>query len=59
VTLKVTRDGRAVTSITRVLRRGAGTLTWVPPRRGAYSVQVSARDLANHTTTIRTTVRAR
>ena len=59
VTLKVTRAGRPVATVTRVLGRGAQTLAWTPPRAGTYRVEVSARDLANHVTTIRATVRVR
>ena len=58
VTLKVTRRGRVVANVTRVLGRGAHTLSWSAPGRGTYRVQVSARDLANNVRAIRTTVRA-
>lgn len=58
VTLRVTRDGAPVATLSRVLGRGAQTLAWVPPRPGAYAVEVEARDLMNHRTRIRTTVKA-
>jgi hypothetical protein len=59
VTLKVTRGGRAVATVSRVLGRGAQSVSWVPPRAGSYRVEVEARDLNNHRTRIGTTVRAR
>jgi hypothetical protein len=58
VTLRVTRDGRPVATVTRVLGRGARSLAWVPPRAGEYAVEVEARDLVNHRTRIQTTVKA-
>jgi hypothetical protein len=58
VTLKVTRGGRPVATVTRVLGRGARSLAWIPPRGGEYAIEVEARDLVNHRTRIRTTVRA-
>jgi hypothetical protein len=59
VTLKVSRNGRRVATVTRVLGRGARSLGWVPPRSGSYRVEVQARDLMNHYTRVATTVRAR
>jgi hypothetical protein len=59
VTLRVSRAGRPVAAVTRVLGRGARSLGWVPPRAGTYRVEVEARDLVNHRTRIRTVVRAR
>jgi hypothetical protein len=37
VTLRVTRGGRPVATVTRVLGRGARALAWVPPRAGTYA----------------------
>jgi len=59
VTLKVTRAGRPVATVTRVLGRGARSLAFVPPRGGTYTVEVEARDLVNHRTRVRTRVKAR
>jgi len=58
VTLRVTRGGRPVATVTRVLGRGARSLVFVPPRAGPYAVEVEARDLVNHRTRVTTTVRA-
>ena len=35
-----------------VLPRGLRTLTYAPPRRGRYTVQVQAVDLLNHYTRV-------
>jgi hypothetical protein len=59
VTLTVTRNGRRVANVTRVLGRGAQTLAWSPPGKGTYRIQVSARDLASNVGTIAKTVRVR
>ena len=59
VTLRVTRNGRPVATVTRVLGRGARSLGWVPPRAGTYRVEVQARDLVNHYTRVRAGVRVR
>jgi hypothetical protein len=59
VTLRVTRDGRPVATVTRVLGRGARSLAWVPPRAGTYRVEVEARDLVDHRTRIADDVRVR
>jgi hypothetical protein len=59
VTLRVRREGRLVTSLTRVLGRGTSSLTWLPPRRGTYTVQVQAVDLVNHYTRVERTVTIR
>ncbi len=56
VTLRVTRGGRPVATVTRVLGRGARSLAFVPPRAGEYAVEVEARDLVNHRTRMRTTL---
>ena len=58
VTLKVVRGGRVVANVTRVLGRGARSLSWVPRSRGSYRVEVQARDLASNVSSIATTVRA-
>jgi len=59
LTLKVTRDGRPVATVSRVLGRGARSLAWVPPRPGSYRVEVEARDLVGHRTRIAAAVRVR
>ena len=59
VTLRVRRNGRLVTSYVRVLGRGTRALTWVPKRRGEYTVQVQAVDLVNHYSRSERTVRIR
>lgn len=59
VTLTVTKDGRRVATVTRVLGRGAQGLGWSPPGRGTYRVQVRARDLASNVGTITKTLRVR
>ena len=59
VTLRVSRGGRPVATVVRVLGRGARSLGWRPPRAGRYAVRVEAQDLAGHKSAIRTTVRAR
>jgi hypothetical protein len=57
VTLTVRRGGRIVARVTRVLGRGARTLSWTPRGGGSYRVEVQARDLASNVARIRTTVR--
>jgi hypothetical protein len=59
VTLRVRRDGRLVSSYVRVLGRGTRAMTWVPRRRGEYTVEVQAVDLMNHYTRSERTVRIR
>jgi len=55
----VRRDGRVVATVVRVLPRGQGVLFWRPPRPGPYRLDVSARDLAGHTTPAARVVRVR
>jgi len=50
VTVKVRRGGRVVATLVRVLSRGQGVFFWTPPRPGAYSLAIDARDLAGHHT---------
>ena len=57
VTLTVRRGSRVVARVTRVLGRGAQTLSWAPRGGGRYSVEVRAEDLARNAARIRTTVR--
>jgi hypothetical protein len=59
VTLRVRRKGRLVSSVTRVLGRGTKSLSWVPRRRGEYTVEVQAVDLVSHYTREERTVRIR
>jgi hypothetical protein len=59
VTLRIRRNGRLVSSVTRVLGRGTKSLTWVARRRGEYTVQVQAVDLVSHYTRAERTVRIR
>jgi hypothetical protein len=59
VTLRVRRDGRLVSEQVRVLGRGTKSMTWVPRRRGTYTVQVQAVDLMNHYTREERTVEIR
>jgi hypothetical protein len=59
VTLRVRREGRLVSTQTRVLGRGTKAMTWVPRRRGTYTVQVQAVDLVNHYTREERTVEIR
>jgi hypothetical protein len=59
VTLKVSRGGRPVATVVRVLGRGTRALGWRPPRAGRYVVRVEAKDLMGRRSAIRTTVRAR
>jgi hypothetical protein len=59
VTLKVSRHGRPVATVARVLGRGSKALGWRPPGRGRYVVRVEAQDLMGRRAAIRTTVRAR
>jgi hypothetical protein len=48
VTLTVTKNGRRVATVTRVLGRGAQSLSWSPRGRGTYRVRLSAKDLASN-----------
>jgi hypothetical protein len=50
VTVRVRRGGRVVATLVRVLPRGQGVFFWTPPRAGAYSLAIDARDLAGHHT---------
>jgi hypothetical protein len=59
VTLTVTKNGRRVATVTRVLGRGAQGLAWSPPGKGTYRVQVSAKDLASNVGTATKTVTIR
>ena len=59
VTLRVSKNGRPVATVSRVLGRGARALGWRPPRAGRYVVRVEAQDLMGRRTAIRTSVRAR
>ncbi len=59
VTMRVRRDGKLVSTQVRVLGRGTRALTWVPRRRGTYTVQVQAVDLVSHFTRAEKTVRIR
>ena len=59
VTLKVSKDGRPVATVARVLGRGSRALGWRPPGKGRYVVRVEAQDLMGRKSAIRTTVRAR
>jgi D-glucuronyl C5-epimerase-like protein len=59
VTLRVRRNGRVVSSVTRVLGRGTKALSWFPRRRGDYTVQVQAVDLVSHFTRAEKTVHIR
>ena len=59
VTLRIRREGKLVSSVTRVLGRGTKSLTWVPRRRGTHTVQVQAVDLVSHYTREERTVEIR
>lgn len=59
VTLRVRRDGRLVSSQVRVFGRGTRSMTWVPRRRGTYTIQVQAVDLVSHYTREERTVEIR
>ena len=59
VTLRVRRNGRLVSSVTRVLGRGTKSLSWVPRSSGTYTVQVQAVDLVSHYSRAERTVRIR
>ena len=59
VTLRVRRDGRLLSSVTRVYGRGTKTMSWIPRRAGTYTVQVQAVDLVSHYTRAERTVRIR
>ena len=52
VTLRIRRGGKLVHVRKLVLPRGLRGLTYAPPRRGRYSVQVQAVDLLNHYTRV-------
>ena len=59
VTLRVRRAGRLVHVRTLVMPRGLRALAYTPPRSGAYSVQVQARDLLDHFTRVERTLEVR
>jgi hypothetical protein len=57
VTLTVRKGDRVVARFTRVLGRGAQSLSWAPRGNGRYAVELRAEDLARNAARIRTTVR--
>ncbi len=59
VTLRVRRAGRLVHVRTLVLPHGPRALVYVPPRAGAYTVRVQARDLLDHFTRVQRTLDVR
>jgi hypothetical protein len=52
VTVRVRRGGRLVHLRKLVMPRGLRALTYAPPRKGRYTVQVQAVDLLNHYTRV-------
>ena len=52
VTVRIRRGGKLVHVRKLVLPRGLRGLTYAPPRRGRYTVQVQAVDLLNHYTRV-------
>ena len=59
VTLRVRRAGKLVHVRTLVMPRGVRALAYTPPERGAYTVQVQARDLLDHFTRVERTLEVR
>jgi hypothetical protein len=56
VTVRVRRGARLVHVRKLVLPHGLRGLTYAPPRRGRYTIQVQAVDLLNHYTRVRRTL---
>ena len=59
VTLKIRRGDRVVSSRDLTLGRGTRSIPWSAPRRGKYTVEITAEDLNRHRTTVTRTVEVR